>query len=286
MADTRPLVSVGMPTRNGEHRIPAAIESALAQRYENIQVVISDNASTDGTEEVCRALAAADPRIRYHRQPENIGLFNNFIAVMHLAEGELFCWLGDDDEVNPAFIERSAEVLVADPARVLATTGVSWVGPDDSAVVRPYDPVPMDSPDRLARFEHMLKMLNEDAAIDPLASLVRREPVARIPRRNMMREDQVFATQLALAGRWGHVPEVLLSRRWKHETRPDLARYLDVPAWQGRFTTTFQTTQLMRVVSEADFPPLPRWRARGAVIGHHIGWHRRRIVNGIERRWG
>ncbi len=140
MADTHPLVSVGMPTRNGEHRVPAAIESALAQRYENIQVVISDNASTDGTEEVCRALAAADPRIRYHRQPENIGLFNNFVAVMHLAEGELFCWLGDDDEVNPAFIERSAEVLVADPARVLATTGVSWVGPDDSTVVRPYDP--------------------------------------------------------------------------------------------------------------------------------------------------
>ena len=153
-------------------------------------------------------------------------------------------------------------MLVADPARVLATTGVSWVGPDDSAVVRPYDPAPMDSPDRLARFEHMLRMLNEDAAIDPLASLVRREPVARIPRRNMMREDQVFATQLALAGRWGHVPEVLLSRRWKHETRPDLARYLDVPAWQGRFTTTFQTTQLMRVVSEADFPPLPRSAGR------------------------
>ena len=129
----------------------------------------------------------------------------------------------------------------------------------------------------------MLKMLNVDPAIDPLASLMRREPVRRIHRHNMMREDQIFATKLALAGPWGHTPEILLSRRWKHATRLELAEYLDLPAWQGRFTTAFQTRELMRVVSDAAFSPADRHKARLAVLGHYVGWHRRRIANGIRR---
>src|SRR5829696_6885026 len=87
MATADPLVSVGVPVRNGEDRVAAAVESALSQVYGNIQVVISDNASTDATEEVCRSLARRDPRVHYHRHAENVGLLNNFIAAMELADG-------------------------------------------------------------------------------------------------------------------------------------------------------------------------------------------------------
>lgn len=283
MVTADPVVSIGVPVRNGEDSVAAAVESALSQTYGNIQLVISDNASTDATEDVCRSLARQYPQVRYHRQAENVGLLNNFIAVMKLAEGELFCWLGDDDEFEPTFLERSVELLVQDPSLSLATTGVSWVGPDGGRTVRPYDGAAMRSPNRVERFLAMLEMLNQDAAIDPLASVMRREVVTRIDRRNTMREDQVYATKLALAGPWAHAPEVLISRRWKHETRPGLATYLDVPAWQGRFTTAFQTSELMRVVSEADFSPADERRARLAVLAHYFGWHRRRIVNGTRR---
>jgi hypothetical protein len=167
---------------------------------------------------------------------------------------------------------------------ILATTGVSWLGPDGDTTVRAYDGTEMRSTNRATRFTAMLRMLNEDAAIDPLASLMRRVPVSRIPRRNMMREDQVFATQLALAGPWGHVPEVLLTRRWRHETRPELARYLDVPWWQGRFTTAFQTRELWRVVADAELSSSDRRSAQAAVLRHHVGWHRRRVVEGFRRR--
>lgn len=284
MATADPLVSVGVPVRNGEGRVAAAVESALSQTYGNVQVVISDNASTDATEQVCHALVRHDPRVQYHRQAENVGLLNNFVAAMELADGGLFCWLGDDDEFEPTFLERSVEVLVRDPSLILATTGVSWVGADGERTVRPYDGTAMRSTDRADRFVSMLKMLNEDAAIDPLASLMRREAVTRIHRQNVMREDQIFATKLALGGPWGHAPEILLSRRWEHATRPELAAYLDLPSWQGRFTTAFQTSELMRVVSDADFSPADRRKARVAVIGHYVGWHRRRIANGIRRR--
>jgi glycosyltransferase involved in cell wall biosynthesis len=283
MATANPLVSVGVPVRNGEDRVTAAVESALSQTYGNIQVVISDNASTDATEEVCRSLARHDPRVQYHRHAENVGLLNNFVAAMELAEGELFCWLGDDDEFEATFLDHSVELLVRDPSLILATTGVSWVGADGQKTVRPYDGTAMRSAERADRFVAMLKMLNEDAAIDPLASVMRREPVTRIHRHNMMREDQIFATQLALAGPWDHTPEVLLSRRWKHASRLELAAYLDLPAWQGRFTTAFQTRELMRVVSDAGFSPAYGRKARLAVLGHYIGWHRRRIANGIAR---
>jgi glycosyltransferase involved in cell wall biosynthesis len=283
MATADPLVSVGVPVRNGEDRVAAAVESALSQVYGNIQVVISDNASTDATEEVCRSLARRDPRVHYHRHAENVGLLNNFIAAMELADGELFCWLGDDDEFEPTLLDRSVELLVRDPSLILATTGVSWVGADGEMIVRPYDGTAMRSTDRADRFVTMLKMLNEDAAIDPLASLMRREPVRRIHRHNMMREDQIFATQLALAGPWGHTSEILLSRRWKHATRLEIAAYLDLPARQGRFTTAFQTRELMRIVSNAAFSPEDRHKARIAVLGHYVGWHRRRVSNGIRR---
>jgi glycosyltransferase involved in cell wall biosynthesis len=283
MAVGDPLVSIGVPVRNAEDRVTTAVESALSQTYGNLQVVISDNASTDATEDVCRSLASHDPRIRYHRQAENVGLLNNFVAAMELADGELFCWLGDDDELEPAFIESSADLLIRDPSLLLVTTGVSWVGADGQRTVRHYDGAAMRSQDRIDRFVAMLKMLNQDAAIDPLASLMRREPVTRIHRQNMMREDQIFATKLALAGPWGHAPEVLLLRRWKHATRIELAAYLDVPAWQGRFTTAFQTRELMRVVSDAGFLPADRRKAQRAVLGHYIGWHRRRMASGIRR---
>ena len=82
-----PLVSVCLPVRNGAERLANVIESVLAQTHENLELVVCDNASTDATENVCRELAASDPRILYHRHPANIGLLNNFISAMRMSRG-------------------------------------------------------------------------------------------------------------------------------------------------------------------------------------------------------
>lgn len=279
-----PLVSICLPVRNGERRVPAVVRSILAQDHDNLELVISDNASTDGTEEVCRELARADARIVYHRQPENIGLLNNFIATMQLARGPFFRWVGDDDDVAPACISRCLRVLAEDDRLILVTTQVAFVGPDGIVETAPYEGSALRSPDPVGRFVEMLRLLNESyLVLDPLSALMRREAIAPIPRRNMLREDQIFAAKMALAGPWGHVPEVLLHRGWKHETRPGLARRLGVPAWQARVATVLQCRELLRCVGDADLTPAQRRRARAAVGQLYLRRQQRTVAHRSRR---
>jgi len=79
------LVSIGLPVRNAGSRVTEVVRSVMAQTHTDLELVISDNGSTDDTEDVCRTLAKEDDRIHYHRQPENIGLLNNFRFVMGTA---------------------------------------------------------------------------------------------------------------------------------------------------------------------------------------------------------
>jgi glycosyltransferase involved in cell wall biosynthesis len=109
-----PLISIGIPTYNRVAELDRAIESALSQDYKNLEVIVSDNGSSDSTEDLCRRFAARDGRIRYFRQPANRGATENFRFVLRQAIGELFIWLGDDDWLEPTYLSRCAAVLLAD----------------------------------------------------------------------------------------------------------------------------------------------------------------------------
>ncbi len=102
----------------------------LAQDHERLELVISDNASTDGTEELCRDLARADRRIVYYRQAENVGLLNNFIHAIRLANGTFFRWVGDDDWLAPRCVSRSLEAFAEDDRLLLVTTQIAYTDPD------------------------------------------------------------------------------------------------------------------------------------------------------------
>lgn len=115
-----PRATVGIPVYNGEKYLPAALESVREQDEADIEIVISDNASTDATEEICRAAAAQDPRIRYHRQEQNQGGRWNFNHLVDLARAPYFTWAAADDIRRPAFVRRCLEVFAdSDPATVL-----------------------------------------------------------------------------------------------------------------------------------------------------------------------
>jgi glycosyltransferase involved in cell wall biosynthesis len=263
-ADT--LVSIGLPVRNAGERVAGVVESVLAQDHPRVELVISDNASTDDTEEVCRALAERDGRIAYQRQPRNIGLFNNFVRTIGLANGEFFRWIGDDDRLAPRFISRCLREFAEDPRLILVTTQVDYVGLDGEAQSAGYEGTALRSADPVDRLTEMLRLLNEShLLIDPLYGMARRSPVAAIPRRNMLREDEVFAAKLALAGPWGHVPEVLARRGWKHDKIKNVARHLDVPVWQSHFANTLECREILRWLHCADLSREQRLRARSAV---------------------
>jgi glycosyltransferase involved in cell wall biosynthesis len=281
MVNANTLVSIGLPVRNAGARVAAVVESVLAQDHPGIELVISDNGSTDETEDVCRALAAADDRIVYHRQPENIGLLNNFSRVIEVANGTFFRWIGDDDRLAPTFVSRCLREFAEDPRLVLVTTQVMYVEPDGRTQTAGYDATALRSPDPIARLTEILRLLNESRLlIDPLYAMMRRSPVAALPRRNMLREDEVFAVKLALAGPWGHVPEVLARRGWQPDRMKNIARRLDVPTWQTHVSTTLQCAELLRWLRRADLNPDQRAQARSAVYRMYA----RRQVRTVRHR--
>lgn len=101
-----PLVTIGISTYNrAASTFPASLESALAQTYPELEVLVCDNASEDDTESLMRTLR--DPRLRYHRHPQNIGASANFDSCLDMARGRYFVLLHDDDLLEPTFVERA-----------------------------------------------------------------------------------------------------------------------------------------------------------------------------------
>ncbi|MBF8191064.1 glycosyltransferase family 2 protein [Nonomuraea sp. K274] len=274
------LVSIALPVRDAADRLEAVVRSALAQDHPHIELVVSDNASTDGTEELCRDLAAGDPRIVYHRHPQNVGLLGNFTHAARISRGAFVRWIGDDDRLEPSCVSRAMAAFAADERLVLVTNQVSYTGPGGQVHTSPYTGTGLDSDDPVERFGEMLRLLNESPyVIDPLYGLLRRGPATGIPRRNMLREDEVFAAKLALAGPWAHVPEVLSHRNWRQERITGLARRLDVPSWQSHLANTLQCRELLGWVREADLDEEQRRRARAAVLRMYARRQRRTIVH-------
>lgn len=116
----QPLVTIGIPTYNRAETAERAARSALAQDHREVEVIVSDDASPDDTRERLERLAAEDRRLRYVRQPANLGHALNFQHVLEQARGEYFMWLSDDDWIDPAYVARCLEVLRGEPGTVLA----------------------------------------------------------------------------------------------------------------------------------------------------------------------
>lgn len=108
---TTPLVSIGIPTYNGSHRIIRALSSLWKQGYPNLEIIISDNCSTDNTQEVMDNICKDHPEIRYYRQPKNIGMMPNFRFLLSNASGKYFMWLSDDDQIQEGTIPRYVKFM-------------------------------------------------------------------------------------------------------------------------------------------------------------------------------
>jgi len=112
IARENPKISIGMPVYNGVKYIREALDSLLGQTFTDFELIISDNASTDNTEAICREYAAKDERIRYIRQPHNLGASANFKFVLDEALGEYFMWAAADDVWDKNWIEKLLPVSV------------------------------------------------------------------------------------------------------------------------------------------------------------------------------
>lgn len=123
-----PKVCIGIPVYNGEKFLRNALDCLLNQSYENIEIIISDDTSTDSTKSICEVYMKKDLRIKYILQKENLGAFHNFNFVLTQAKSKYFMWAEVDDKWEPEFIEKNIEVLESNPKIVGSISEVSWYG--------------------------------------------------------------------------------------------------------------------------------------------------------------
>ena len=123
----QPLVTIGVPVFNGEEFVEDAVRSAMAQTFRDIEIVISDNASTDRTADILATLAAEDPRIRIFRNSTNLGAAPNYNRCFEEGRGTFFKWLAHDDRMKPTFVKIAVDALTANPEAVLVNATTEYI---------------------------------------------------------------------------------------------------------------------------------------------------------------
>lgn len=208
----QPLVGVGMPVYNGERFLAEAIESVLRQTETDIELVISDNASTDRTGDICRSYAAIDPRVRYYRNDVNQGAHPNFNRVFELARGRYFKWAAHDDVLHPEFVRRCVETLEAATDAVLCQSAIEYIDESGASLGIHAHHVPgSESVDGARRFAALALRPHDCYA---MMGVLRRSLIERaMPLQNFHGADRVLLARIALAGRFFTVPEPLLKVR-------------------------------------------------------------------------
>lgn len=209
-----------MPVYNGEEFLGVAIDSLLAQTCGNFELVISDNASTDATESICRAYAAKDARIKYQRNTVNIGASENYNSVFRRSTAPYFKWASSNDYCAPEFLARCVEVLNAnaDTALVYPRTRLFRVTLDDAQDYQ--DSVDIRDENAVVRFERMIAQLGLNNIMN---GVMRSAPLKRTPLiKPFFASDCVLMAELALYGKIIEYPEFLFYRRMDEKTATKL----------------------------------------------------------------
>ena len=180
-------------------------------RLDDIEVVISDNASTDGTERICREFAAADPRVRYFRNTSNVGAHPNFNLAFDRSRGRYFKWLAHDDLLHPDYLQRCVAVLDADPSVALCQTDLAAIDESGQPVgVVPWRLDAAGSADPVRRFAAIL--LERHNCYD-FMGVIRRDILAQAPLKSFHGGDRTLLAHVATLGRFAHVREPLMTIR-------------------------------------------------------------------------
>ena len=206
-----PQISIGLPVFNGEKYLAQAIESLLDQSYADFELIISDNASQDRTQEICHEFAQRDQRIRYIRQPANIGAPRNFNFAFKEARGKYFKWACDNDLCDPALLSRCKQCLDERPDVVLCYGKTMAIDAEGKFIEAVEDNLALDDPRPSRRFLHVVdRMVSNNVH----AGLFRSDVLSKTRlEQPYPTGDLVLIAELALYGRFCELPDVLFYRR-------------------------------------------------------------------------
>ena len=230
-SENPPLVSIGIPTYNRSSTLVKSIESVLQQTYINIEIIISDNASTDETQSICEKFCNLDQRIIYIRQKVNFGAANNFNAVLEVSKGEYFMWLGDDDWISQNYIYECMNVLSHDLNYALVAGlsnyyfGEKYLG--EGTVIN------LESFNGCDRLLSYYRQVSDNGVF---YGLMRRENIANIPMTNTMGGDWLMIATLAFLGKVKTISTVSINRQVReNDTLEKLAQRLELSKFQAKY---------------------------------------------------
>ena len=256
MSKPYPRVSIGLPVFNGQRFLNEALDSLLTQTFQDFELVISDNASTDGTEEMCHAYASKDSRIRYYRNTSNVGAARNFNRVFQLSTAKYFKWANADDVCEPEHLARCAAILDRDPSVVLAYPKARFID-EDGRVLDVHDSgwnLQSDSAHERLRYALLARgWVNAIYGLMRAAALSRTRLIASYPG-----GDYRVLNELALLGKIVELPDYFFLRRlhpgassqntmdlaWQVAHYTGSSAHLAMPTWQQAlddFTTIIRS---------------------------------------------
>ncbi|OLC77071.1 MAG: hypothetical protein AUH78_05100 [Gemmatimonadetes bacterium 13_1_40CM_4_69_8] len=277
MTRTSPRVSVGVPVHNGERYLGEALDSLLAQTFEDFELIVCDNASTDRTGDIARSYAAKDRRVRYACNEQNLGANRNFRRTFELSSGEYFRWTSADDLAGPELLARCVEVLDRDPGAVLACPKTRFIDEDGRCLSDYDDGLHLAFPKASERFHEVLERLgyvNAHYGLMRAAVMRSMRPLGAYPG-----ADVVFLAELSLYGTFWEVPEFLFYRRFhpgaaSRMDRVQISVFMDpngrgrIHLWEWR-----RLLELGRAVVHAPLGPREKLRA-SRFLARRAMWNR------------
>lgn len=203
-----PLVSVIVVTYNQRNYIAQAIESAIAQDYPNVEVIVADDSSDDGTSDIAKEYERRNGALSHLRQATNVGITENCNAGLSRARGRYIAWLGGDDQFLPGKLKKQVALFRSEPSLALVGTDVEVFFEDESPSEVVRCPV-------MATGQDVHKFVRAKGHIPTSAFMFDREKVPRLTCDTRLKvvSDWLFNVECAMAGGLGYVPEVLTRYR-------------------------------------------------------------------------
>ena len=228
-----PRVTLAMPVYNGGKYIRAAIDSILAQDLGDFELIITDNASTDATPDICVELAGRDRRIRYVANPTNLGAAPNYNRGYELAQGQYLKWCAHDDLISPNYVSACLAALEADPTASLAYGRTQCIDHEGNAVAGE-DNAEMAAildEDPARRF---LTAIARGGTCFPIFGLFRKETLRRSTlHRPYYGSDRALIAEAALLGRCHLVPEAVFYNREHPKRSIRMVDHAERRRWQS-----------------------------------------------------
>ena len=216
------LVSVGLPVYNGGKSIERALFSLLNQTYKNIEIIISDNGSSDTTQDICTKFAFKASNIKYYRYEDNMGARWNFSNVLNLSSGKFFMFAAHDDYWDETYIRSCYKQLNNNPNLVLCFTGAirTFIDQGNKQVFTSEEAIISKSTD--SSFHRFFRYISHQNTAIPIYGLMRKDVFNMIDHSSVyLGIDRGWLAQLAILGEFGYVPEPLIFLERQEKTPLD-----------------------------------------------------------------